>query len=79
MGRRGMADDTAQRVMDAEEHRRTYEAVMKVSGEIAVPFCLALCAMFTNLVMRNGLGVALVAGVITYLIAFFVVRTFFSH
>ena len=74
-----MADDDAQRLMDAEEHRRTYVAIMKATGEFAVPFCLGLGALFTNLVMRNGLGTALVAGVVTYLLAFFVVRTFFAH
>ncbi|MEQ1932243.1 MAG: hypothetical protein ABL957_17165 [Parvularculaceae bacterium] len=74
-----MADDTAQRLMDAEEHRRSYVGVMKATGEVGVPFCLALGVFFTNLVMRNGVGIALVAGVITYLLVFFVVKTFFSH
>lgn len=74
-----MADDSAQRLMDAEEHRKTYVAIMKATGEFAVPFCLGLGAMFTNLVMRNGVGMALVVGVVTYLFAFFVIRTFFAH
>lgn len=78
-GRFTMADDNTQRLMDAEEHRKTYVAIMKATGEIAVPFCLGLGALFTNLVMRNGLGAALVAGVVTYLLAFFIVRTFFAH
>lgn len=74
-----MADDAAQRLMDAEEHRRSYVGIMKATGEVGVPFCLALGAFFTNLVMRNGIGIALVAGILTYLLVFFVVKTFFSH
>jgi hypothetical protein len=74
-----MADDAAQRLMDAEEHRRSYVGIMKATGEVAVPLCLGLGAFFTNLVMRNGIGVALVAGILTYLHVFFVVKTFFSH
>ena len=52
---------------------------MKVSGEIGVPSSLGLAMFFTNLVMGHGFGVALVAGVLTYLLVYFVVRTFFSH
>lgn len=74
-----MADETAQRLADAEEHRRSYKAIMKVSGEVGVPAALALTVFFTNLVMANGVLIALVGGVITYLFVFFVVRTFFSH
>ncbi|NWG70202.1 MAG: hypothetical protein HXY23_01135 [Parvularculaceae bacterium] len=74
-----MADDAAQRLMDAEEHRRSYTAIMKATGEVGVPFCMALAVFFTNLVIRNGVGVALVAGILTYLLVFFVVKTFFSH
>lgn len=74
-----MAEDTAQRTLDAEEHRRTYVRIMKATGEIAVPFTLGLTAFFTNLVMRNGLGTAVVAFIVTYLFVWFIVRTFFSH
>ncbi|HMP63649.1 MAG TPA: hypothetical protein PKA17_11365 [Phenylobacterium sp.] len=74
-----MAQETAQRAQDAEEHRKTYQAIMKASGEVAVPFSLALTVFFTNLVLANGIGLALVAGVITYLFVFFVVKMFFSH
>lgn len=74
-----MADDTAQRMADAEEHRKSYKAIMKASGEIGVPFALALTVFFTNLVMANGIWVALAGAVVTYIFVFFVVRTFFSH
>lgn len=73
------AHTDAQRVQDAEEHRKTYQAIMKASGEVGVPFSLALTMFFTNLVLANGVGVALVAAVITYLAVFFIVKTFFSH
>jgi len=74
-----MADDAGQKLLDAEEHRKTYVAIMKTTGLVAVPFLLGLGVFFTNLVMRNGVGVALVGGVFTYFLAFFVVRTFFAH
>ncbi|MGE0409292.1 MAG: hypothetical protein AB7P23_08535 [Amphiplicatus sp.] len=74
-----MADEMTQRLADAEEHRRTYAAIMRASGEIGVPFALALTVFFTNLVMANGIGVALIGAIVTYLVVFFVVRTFFSH
>lgn len=74
-----MADETAQSVLDAEEHRKTYVRIMKATGEVGVPFCLGLAVFFTNLVIHNGLGLALVAFVFTYLLVWFVVRTFFSH
>ena len=74
-----MADDATQRLMDAEEHRRTYDAVMRASGEVGVPFALGLTAFFTNLVLANGVGMAFVAAIVTYLFVFFVVKSFFSH
>ena len=74
-----MIDDTAQRALDAEANKRTYEGVMRASGEIGVPFCLALTVFFTNLVMANGVGIAIFAALITYIAVFFVVKAFFSH
>lgn len=74
-----MADELTQRAMDDEQNQKTYSAVMKVSAEIGVPFCMALTMFFTNLVMANGIGVALVAAIATYLFVYFVVKAFFSH
>lgn len=74
-----MADETAQRLQDAEEHRKSYEQIMKFSAEVGVPASLGLTAFFTNLVMANGIGVAFVSFVATYLFVYFVVRAFFSH
>ena len=74
-----MTDEAAQRAQDAEEHRKSYEAVMKVSSEIGVPFSLALTMFFTNLVMANGIWAALFAGVLTYVFVFLIVKLFFSH
>ena len=74
-----MADDTAQRLQDAEEHRRSYQQIMKFSSEVGVPASLGLTMFFTQLVMANGIGMALLAGVLTYVLVYFVVRTFFSH
>ncbi|MGF1543902.1 MAG: hypothetical protein ACFB00_05295 [Parvularculaceae bacterium] len=65
--------------IDPGDHRRTYQAVMRASAEVGVPFVLALTMFFTNLVMANGLAVALIAAVATYLFVFFVVKAFFSH
>ena len=74
-----MTDEIVQRTQDAEEHRKSYQGIMKASAEIGVPFSLALAMFFTNLVMANGIWVALFAGVVTYVFVYFVVRTFFSH
>ncbi len=79
MGLWAMVDETVKPPLEAEEHRRTYGAVMRASGEIGVPFALALTMFFTNLVLANGIGVALLAAILTYFAVFFVVRTFFSH
>jgi len=74
-----MTDETTQRLHDAEEHRRSYEAIMRASAEIGVPFAMALAMFFTSLVMANGIWVSLFAGVAVYLFVFFVVKMFFSH
>ena len=74
-----MTDDAIQRSQDAEEHFKSYKAVMKAGSEIGVPFTLALTMFFTNLVMANGIWLSLLLGVITYVFVFFVVKTFFSH
>ena len=52
---------------------------MKASAEIGVPFALALTMFFTNLVMANGVWMALVAGIAVYIFVYFVVKMFFSH
>jgi len=74
-----MAEEMAQDRMDPNEQRRTYKSVMRISSEIGVPFVLALTMFFTNLVMRNGLGIAILAAAVTYLFVYFIVKTFFSH
>ncbi len=74
-----MAEKASENTEHAEERRKTYAGIMKATGEIGVPAVLGLAVFFTNLVMRNGLGVALVAFIVTYLLVWFVVRTFFSH
>ncbi|MEO1251722.1 MAG: hypothetical protein AAFW81_05180 [Pseudomonadota bacterium] len=74
-----MADDAIQRAQDAEEHRKSYEAIMKASAEIGVPFALALTMFFTNLVMANGIPVSIIAGVAVYVAVYFIVKMFFSH
>ena len=72
-------NDATQRELDAEEHAKTYSAVMRAGAEIGVPFCLALTMFFTNLVLAHGVGAALVSAILTYLFVFFVVKAFFSH
>lgn len=74
-----MTDETLQRVRDAEEHKRSYDAIMKAGAEIGVPFAMALAMFFTNLAARHGFWLALFAGIATYVLVFFVVKTFFSH
>ncbi|HXI85839.1 MAG TPA: hypothetical protein VNH64_00160 [Parvularculaceae bacterium] len=74
-----MANDEAQRARDAEAHRKTYDAIMKATGEVGVPGSLALAMFFTNLVMGHSFWLALLAGILTYIAVFFVIRTFFAH
>ncbi|MEM8772691.1 MAG: hypothetical protein AAGD92_13680 [Pseudomonadota bacterium] len=74
-----MTDEAIQRAQDADEHRRSYQAIMKASAEIGVPFALALTMFFTNLVLANGIWLALFAAVGVYVFVYFVVKAFFSH
>ena len=74
-----MPEETLQRQADAEDNRRTYQQIMRASGEVGVPFSLALTVFFTNLVLANGVPLAILGAIITYLAVFFIVRTFFSH
>ncbi len=74
-----MAEETGDRSADAEANRQTYKSVMRFSSEVGVPFAMALTMFFTNLVLANHWIIAVVAGVITYLFVFFVVKAFFSH
>ena len=79
-----MANDAAHRVIDAnstdsKENKRTYDAFMRAYSEIGVPFAIALTMFFTNLVLANGIPIAVIAAVVTYFFVFFVVKAFFSH
>lgn len=74
-----MTEDAMQLSKDAEEHRKSYQAIMKASAEIGVPFALALTMFFTSLVLANGVWLSLFAGVGVYIFVYFVVKTFFSH
>lgn len=72
-------DEAKQRAADAEEHRRIYQGIMKKSAEIGVPFSLALTMFFTQLVLANGMFVAILSFVGVYLFVWWVSRTFFTH
>ncbi len=74
-----MSDEAIQRTNDAEEHRRSYQGIMKASAEIGVPFALALAMFFTNLVMAHGIWLSIFAGVATYVFIHIIVKMFFSH
>ncbi len=74
-----MTEDAMQLAKDAEEHRQSYQAIMKASAEIGVPFALALTMFFTNLVLAHGIWMSIFAGVAVYIIVYFIVKTFFSH
>ncbi|MEZ5891631.1 MAG: hypothetical protein R3C58_00570 [Parvularculaceae bacterium] len=74
-----MTDDAMQRLEDAEEHRKSYNAIMGAATEIGVPFCMALAAFFTFLTMAKGVLTAMIVGVVVYVFAHVVVKVFFSH
>ena len=74
-----MTDEATQSEMDAEANRETYNAVMKIGGEVGVPFSLALTMFFTNLVLANGIIFSLFAAILTYVFSYVFVKLFFSH
>jgi len=74
-----MTDEVLQRDKDAEEHRRSYDTIMGACTEIGVPAAMGLATFFTSWVMENGFLLSLFAGIATYVFAYFVVKTFFSH
>ena len=74
-----MTDEAIQRAQDAEEHRTSYNAIMKASTEIGVPFCLAITMFFTGLVIRSGFLTSVLLAVAVYIFSHIVVKTFFSH
>ncbi|WP_411818477.1 hypothetical protein [Hyphococcus sp. DH-69] len=74
-----MTDEVQQRIEDAEEHRKSYNAIMGAATEVGVPASLGLAMMFTSLVMANGLLISLLAGVGVYIFSHIVVKLFFSH
>ena len=74
-----MTDEALQREKDAEEHRRSYDAIMGACTEIGVPAAMGLATFFTSWVMESGFLLSLFAGIVTYIFAYFVVKTLFSH
>lgn len=74
-----MTDNAMQSAADAEQNRKTYQAVMKFSAEIGTPGCLALGMFFTQLVMANGIGTAFVTGALVFVAVLIVSKLFFSH
>jgi hypothetical protein len=74
-----MSDDAVQRTHDAEEHKKSYDAIMGAATEFGVPFSLALAMFFTGLVTRSGVLMAIVLAVIVYVFSHIIVKVFFSH
>ncbi len=72
------ADDAHQRLQDAEEHRKIYEGIMKNAARVGVPLTMGLAMFFTQLVMGNGWWAPLWF-LATYLLVWWVAKTFFSH
>lgn len=74
-----MTDEAIQRVQDAEEHKKSYDGIMKAMTEIGVPFCLGLTMFFTSWVMANGLLLSIILGGVVYVASHLTVKLFFSH
>ncbi|WP_425409158.1 hypothetical protein [Hyphococcus sp.] len=74
-----MSDDAAQRLQDAEEHKKSYDGIMGVATEVGVPGALGLTMMFTSLVMANGVLLSILAGVAVYVFSHVIVKLFFTH
>ncbi len=74
-----MEDEAAQHALDVKAHEEMYSGVMRASGEIGTPFALALTVFFTNLVLASGVLFALIAGIVTYVVVYLIIKMFFSH
>lgn len=74
-----MTDDSVERIHDAEEHKKSYDAIMGAATEVGVPAALGLTMMFTSLVMANGVFLSIILGVAVYIFSHIVVKMFFSH
>jgi uncharacterized membrane protein YGL010W len=74
-----MTDDAVQRAHDAEEHRKSYQGIMRASTEVGVPLAIALTLFFTSLVMANGVLLSMLLGVVVYVASHLIVKLFFSH
>ncbi|WP_375202618.1 hypothetical protein [Hyphococcus sp.] len=74
-----MTDEATQRAHDAEEHKKSYNAIMGAATAVGVPFSMALAMFFTGLVTRSGVLMAILMAVVVYVFAHIVVKMFFSH
>ncbi|MAW79074.1 MAG: hypothetical protein CMI63_02465 [Parvularcula sp.] len=74
-----MTDETIQRAHDAEEHQKSYNAIMGAATAVGVPFALALTMFFTGLVTRQGVLMAILLAVVVYIFSYIIVKLFFSH
>ncbi|WP_428408844.1 hypothetical protein [Hyphococcus sp.] len=74
-----MTDDAIQRAQDAEEHKKSYNAIMGAATAVGVPFSLALAMFFTGLVTRQGVLMAILLAVVVYIFSHIIVKVFFSH
>ncbi len=74
-----MTDDAIQRAQDAEEHKKSYNAIMGAATAVGVPFSLALAMFFTGLVTRSGVLMSILLAVVVYIFSHIIVKVFFSH
>lgn len=74
-----MTDETIQRAQDAEEHTKSYEAIMGAATAVGVPFSMALTMFFTGLATRSGVLMSILLAVVVYIFAHIIVKLFFSH
>ena len=62
--------------MDTSSQQGTFEGVMKFTGIIGLPFCLALTAFFSSLTVGAGLA-SVPIFIAVYVFVFFAVKLFF--
>ena len=74
-----MTDEAVQRAHDAEEHKKSYDAIMGAATAVGVPLSMALAMFFTGLVTRSGVLTAILMAVVVYVVAHIIVKVFFSH
>lgn len=74
-----MSDNIPSTGSDDEMNISTYKSVMGFSTKVGVPLAIGLTVMFSSFVLANGWFTSILAGIVSGVFSYFVVKMFFSH